>query len=576
MSEEKKELERQKRAEREKALDDFWNVDALIPARRAPHYPSNTDTAEILLEPIEGNDGAKKELSERLPKREELVQRRFIPPHSAAEENGARPDEAYSPQSSLIRQVRLYKWKSEYRYYEAFVRDANRLLAVHGKPCAQASFFSYVPQYSQMSLAQLEWYLWWRENIREGNALQTDYSYLLLYAYELINLSLQTEPNYTQQALLRLWRNYRTTFRQLDSILPEWICDHGLIHRLPAPAGLSSEERSALMSHCNLREYYVPTGKERGYVRALMTFCSNYDPYKSKFYGEGREALFESLIPEALSEVVDRFSGDGKLFSEADMDDSTMLRDAYAGAVCSFVVKRRIEVVYSSFSRSHELRYLITDVVKYSENRLRAHLGVRSRLSVYALPVAVREVLDAFFAQRLGTRTAPPVKKEEPPAYERLYDHPGKPFSFSEAARIEADSWSVTQRLTEAFDAAAEDAAGTPEKTFEKTVEKATEQEDASFLPESAEEIAREGGEDALWLPYLAFLRCVYEGDAAGARREAAARGVLLDLLADEVNSVAVELTGDLLLEERDGAYEVIEDYVETVREILAYKKGEV
>ena len=38
---------------REAELDAFWDIDALIPPKRAPHFVGNTETAEIVLEPFE-------------------------------------------------------------------------------------------------------------------------------------------------------------------------------------------------------------------------------------------------------------------------------------------------------------------------------------------------------------------------------------------------------------------------------------------------------------------------------------------------------------------------------------------
>lgn len=560
MSDNEKELDRQKRRARERELDDFWEIDSLIPARRAPVYPANTETAEVVLEPIEKERARVGSLpaSEKLPAREEPV-RRFIPPHTEESQKKPQPDASYEPDSSLIRQVRLFSWKNDYRYYEAFLRDANKLLAVHGKECARVPFFSYVPQYSQMNLSQLEWYLWWRENMRAGILLDTDYSYLLLYAYELINLSTVTDPTLTQSLLLKLFCGYRETFHQLDSILPEWICDHGLIHRLPPPDISNPGILAALMSHCNLREYYLPSKKENGYVRALLAFCSNYDYRKSKFY-DGGKVLFDRLIPAALTQVSESLGVEGKPFLGADMDDSTMLRDAYSGAICACRVKKKIEVSYCSFSRSHELRYLITDVVKYSENRLRAHLGVRSRLSVYALPVAVREVLDGFFDTHLGRRNAAPRQRvEQTPTYEKLYDLPKTALSFAEAAEIEELSWGTTQKLIEAFEEEGETEAPMMPPTP---------------VPQKVEPDITPAKDDP-WKPWRPFLRAVLENDIAGQREAAREKGMLLDVLADRVNELASELFGDILLEENGAAYAVIEDYESTLQDLLAEGKKE-
>lgn len=560
MTDREKELEKQKRSARERELDAFWDIDSLIPARRSPVYPSNTETAEVVIEPKREAPQAATP-SVPLPRREDAPERHFIPPHTAAEEKRAPvPDEEYEPDSALIRKVRLFCWKNEYHYYDAFLRDALRLSPVVGREVPRVSFFSYVPQYSQMTRGQLEWYLWWRENLRHGIFMETDYSYLLLYAYEQINLAEKITPALAQKNLFDLWIYYRETFRQLDSYLPEWICDMGLIHRLPPPEGCMGKHLSAAMSHCNLREFYVPSGGNDGYVHALLAFCSNYDYRKSKFCTEENQKLFDSSVIGALSEVVSHMSGDGKLFSRSGMDDSKMLRDSYTGAICSYQIKRKIEVEYCSFSRSNELRYLVTDIVKYTENRIRTSLGVRSKLSIYSLPDNVRSILDTYLDRALPVRqkASASARKEEAAAYEKLYDLPKAPLSISAAAEIEALSWATTQKLVEAF---------------EEEESKEESKEEKAPVPISEPLIVEAETEEdpfrAAMTPYLPFLRGVLDADRLLQREEAQKIGKMPDLLADEINELAAEHTGDILLEECDGGYAVIEDYTELARDLL-------
>ena len=114
MTDRERELEKQKRSARERELDAFWDIDSLIPARRSPIYPSNTETAEVVIEPKREAPQAST-ASVSLPRREDAPVRHFIPPHTAAEERRLPvPDEEYEPDSALIRRVRLFCWKNEY------------------------------------------------------------------------------------------------------------------------------------------------------------------------------------------------------------------------------------------------------------------------------------------------------------------------------------------------------------------------------------------------------------------------------------------------------------------------------
>ena len=568
-------MEQDAKKQREEELDRFWDIDALIPKRNKPQPVRDTEVTEIVLDPPKQTMERSSALSTSAMPCAEAIdrdapKRHFIPPHTEYEETQRpKPLCEYTPDNALIRQVRIYPWKSHYRYYEGFLHDAEKLWSVQGAECPRVPFFSYVPQYSQMNRAQLEWYLWWRTGVRRGQFADTDYSYLLLYAYELINLSHKIDPTDIQRALCDLWLAYRNTFHQLDSYLPDWICDHSLIHRLTPPASCTGEHLSAVMAHCALKEFYVPSGGEDGYVRALLAFCSNYHYRKSKFCTGEHTALFDRVIMGAVKEVSAKMSVDGKLFAAAKMDDSRLLRDAYSGALCAYPIKRRIEVEFCSFSRSHELRFFITDVVKYTENRIRAYLGVRSRLTVYALSSEVRALLDSYLDGVLPRRSPTAKKAEEPAEYEKLYDLPKHELSLSNAAEIERVSWDTTERLVEAF----------TEKESEKShpaeippQTEATHPTQSIPVPPSVcnDPTVVESDFIHTVAVYLPFLRAVSESDGVGQRSAAQALGLPAEVVADEINALAADHFGDILLEEGENGFAVIEDYREELEILLS------
>jgi hypothetical protein len=365
----------------------------------------------------------------------------------------------------------------------------------------------------------------------------------------------------------------------MDSVLPEWICDYSLLHHLPPPKGLDQRSYAALMQHCALKEFFVEGESEEGYLRALFAFCSNHDYKKSKYCTEANRPLFDRVMTEVLRRVTDRLSAEGKLFSNSGLEDSRMTRDAYSGALCSHRVKRKMEVSYCSFSRSHELRFLITDILKYTENKLRAYLGVRSRLSIYALPTHVREMVDECVAEQLPRRSAAPRPKrpEEEAAYAHLYDAPRAPLSLSNAAEIERLSWDTTQRLVDAFEEGENgelsthggeiEAASLVNRAADASFED-TENEATKTAPrENA--VSEEETKKGVLAPYAAFLRAILDGDASAQRRIAGEMGKLPDALADAVNEIAADQLGDVLLEDSGEGFRVIEDYLDWMESAL-------
>lgn len=550
-------------AEREdfSAKDAFWDLDALLPARekRQEARPARRDTEAVSV--------SVPSTLTKVAAADSLFVEHPVPPHSPTRVKAPEPLFSYAPENTLLHEVRVYPWRTEYDYYEQFCRDARRFAAYEGKEAPPVEFFAYVPQYTQMNTAQLNYYFWWRQNFHEGKCLSASFSYLLLYLYEVINLGEAISPAEGQGRMLRLWISYREQHPRLDALVCEWLLDYSLLYRLPAPE-LPRALYRELIGGCKLKEFFVPL-EENGdaLATAVLLFCNNYDYTKSKFFTKETASdyhrVLRGAIGVALSYLRER---DGNSLTGTS-GISTVTRDAFVGAVCSYRLRRRIEVDYTSFSRTHELRYLMSDVLKYAENALRASRGIKSRLSIYALDTTLRARLDAYFVGVLPQRM--PKNKTstvEIPEYERRYDLPVCAPSRLRAAEIENESWETTKRLIEAFE----------EVQKETQIDKKP-QDGASFSasrPQTAppspkkEASAEDGFKNALGT-LCEFVRLAASLDAVGQRAFATKMGRMTDDVADEINTVAGDMLGDIILEQTDsGAYGVIEDYQELLQEL--------
>lgn len=541
--------------------DRFWDIDALLPARKLPPRSRHTAAVDVTVD-AEPADAQAVHAEPLPPPGTTTVHPRGAPLPGISGRHPVfpppPPEQAplleYEPDSALIRRVSIRIPNTNHPFGEDFCRTAQRLASRHGTRADPVPFFSYVPKYNQMTDRQLDWYLTLRDCIRQEVYPATDFSYLLLLVYEVINLGGQGDPAAGAETLLRIWRHYRAVYPRLETCLSEWICDYCLIHRLPPPV-LSYEERTAIMSGCTLKEFYVSGGKT-GYLQALLCFASNYDYRKSKFCSTETLPLFDRVIPTVLSHVIDAASTDGRLFSDIRMDDSRLQRLAYSGALCASSAQRKIDVRYCSFSRSHELRFLITDIVKYTENRLRASLGIRSRMTVYALPTDTRALIDAECDRLLPRRE--PVRKRKPvevPEYEKLYDIPAKPLDPQHAAEIERQSWDTARELIEAFETAEDLPEPSPAPI---PAPKADPVPTAAPVPEAD---PLPPTDDNPFAPYRAFLLALLDGDNSAARAAAAAVGKLPDVMADEINELAVDRFGDILLEDTGDGWQIPDDY---------------
>ncbi|MBQ7383825.1 MAG: TerB N-terminal domain-containing protein [Clostridia bacterium] len=531
---------------RKKELDDFWDIDMIVPKRKAPMHSSakSTETVEITVSSaLESLTDSKTYKSEKLSVGEGGVIKKYLSEDVSQRE----PLYSYSLENSLVHNVRIYKKPSNYAYYENFYRDALKYLNEKSAVAERVPFFSYVPQYDQMNEGQFAYYLYFREQARSGNYIDADYSYILLYIYEILNLGDRMDTTFGQSQLCGLWWAYRDKHCALGRQLADWMCEYSLINRVAPPADIDIQ---SIPRECVYKEYLL-VNKGVGYdyySEALLALSSAYDYRRSKFATGENTEVFERYIPKALSACIAHLSTSGGVLSGVGFSDSSISRDAYVGALCSHRARYKIELDYCSFSRTNELRYLVGDIVKYSENKIRAYLGIKSRLGCYSLDNDIRHLLDDFFATRL-TKRVKTVRKEERQEYDALYELPAKPLSLSDASKIEEESWETTRSLVEAFE----------EEESVSDISYVAEKEIAEVLGENVADDS-DGLMGALG-ELLVFARAVYRGDTAAQREFIRGSGRMPDSIVDSINEISTDIIGDILIEDDGGAYRIVEDY---------------
>ena len=537
-----------------KELDDFWNIDMIVPKKASPKKTlgNSPELVEITVSSALESLGNEQTVSS-----EKLsftggsgVIQRFIEPQSQGNADVQEPELEYSPENSLIHKVKIFKWKNPYNFYDTFLRDAKRFLHEESTcDVERVSYFSYVPQYDQLSSRQMEYYIYFRSEARQGRFIDADYSYILLYIYEIINLGDLMDTQFGLSQLCSIWNAYRCKYPRINKLLVEWICDYSFINRLSPPKDIPISE---IADVCSVKEFFVSYNRNdySSYAIILLAFSSSYDYRTSKFYVGDTLPIFDKYVVQALSECVRYLSGDSVL-ANVGFNDSHLFRDAYSGALCSHRIKRKIELQYCSFSRTNELRYLVGDIVKYSENKIRAYLGVKSRLSCYSLDREIRGILDVFFKENLIKPKRIP-QKEKPQAYDVLYDLPKRPLSISEAARIEEESWDTTNSLVETFEAEQPEVSESSEMSLD-IIDNTADVILGGM--DNAEELRASLGE------LYDFAVAVYKEDRVEQSRIAQNMKKMSDSIVDEINEICVDLIGDVLIEDYDGRYVIIEDY---------------
>ncbi len=522
-------------------IDDFWDLAELIPKRKrtgAPEAPfkASVPTAEIR------SEGAAAPLSDAL---------------ALTRAQGAVKEESYSPTDNpLLYSVKVRSRDTGYSFYGQFRKNAVAYLKRRGEACDYVPFFSYIPQYSQLNERQLAYYFYFRDRLRAGETPRADYSYFWLYIYEILNLPDYISPTEGIRLLCHAWGAYRESLPKIDKYMTVWLADYCLIHRLPCPLADLRPFLGAIMENNGFREFYLGGASaltEDG-VAALIGMISDYRYEKSRYAAGEYAELYRKHILGAMTEIFRLLlsRGDVKLGSDV---RSVLRRDAFSGSLCSHNIKCSLEVEYASFSTSAGLRAIVTAALKYAENKLRAYLAVRSRLSVPALPEEYKSAIDGYFT--IVFKAAERERRiAERPAYEALYEAESRELSFAGAEEIEALSWENARLLASEEDLCETDL--TP-----------------PAVPTEAS-AANDGKRDDLGLSHAdaVFLHAILIGDTEELAWAVKTAGEDEDAFAERINEAFSEMLGDVVLEMSDDGYIVIEDYIDEVMEWTEKRLG--
>ena len=246
------------------ADDGFWNISSLVPERkRSVPRTQNTDTTTVLIDV----DGAPEKASEAIPERKD-----------APAENDSRREIEYETDGAVCR-VSVSPWPTSYTFYSRFAAQAAALWRKKHAPCDAENFFSYMPQYEQMTTAQLKYYLYWRDLVRHGEYPPVDCSYVLLYLYEIINLPKLIPAPIGAKLIALVWAAYRGAYPYLDKYAGEWLCDYCMIYNTPVPTEIVAPFLSDAAPKLAFPEYLSGDG---GANFELVSSASTYDYRKSK------------------------------------------------------------------------------------------------------------------------------------------------------------------------------------------------------------------------------------------------------------------------------------------------------
>ncbi len=516
--------------------DDFWDIERILPPETGIKF-DNVDTHGVEISFGSGEKQSGTPIPERRQRAKNIIE--------SFEKKTSRLLFSYKPDIPLFENVSIYAWPTRYPFYEKFVSDGEKYYRATYTDCVYTPFFSYMPQYNQLTINQLRYYLKWRSGLRHGHFLKADFSYILLFIYELLNLENVSTPEKRLTALCTVWLAYRGIYPRLDPMLAEWVCDFCLYHKLPPPKEKLSTILAEIASVSTLKEFYCTDFNVS--LEKFISASSSYKHNKSSYYLRNKAVFDAHLMPAAayaLSMADETQKGDTA------PSKTKVSRDIYSGALCVSDVKCRIDVEYYSVSRDTKYSSQLTALVKYCENGVRAHLGIKNRLSSSGLSDELKKFADEYFENNLppAHTSAEKIKKDEDRRY-ALYETDSSAFTTDDALKIEEKSWQITKELVPDWE----------EELTEEIIEEKNEEENTSPY--------------ALLLLHLSelqleVLKLIYEGKYNEADAKCKKNGAILSGITDEINGISVNDTDDIIIE--DG--QIIEDYKEMLSEAFQEK----
>ncbi|WP_339187183.1 MULTISPECIES: TerB N-terminal domain-containing protein [unclassified Paenibacillus] len=484
-------------------------------------------------------------------------------PKSSSKNNGKTNS---TPEPSL----QLQLWDTEMETPEPvtttegqFVTRAKELVERTEDSALFVPFKSYWPTYGHMTGTQSRWYFYWRNEVRQGRYLKTDLSYIFLHVYELINGVGWTDPNDGYRQLNLIWEAYRESYKRLDQYLGGWIADFSFVHHLDVPLSIIVARSRGLAG--DLAELELMRGLTTAPEQltfAVLTAMSDYDISKSKFYiGEGNEAL-EQYIPQVVALInayVTRKHGSNlvEMFppGPAVMRERYLFRSAvYDISLYGYSVL--IPVV--RISKSPPLRSLITRLFRLTENKLRELMGYRGRLKGINVEADMDDLITRFLKREYLKETQEdkgPTVVIDPEKLERLQ-------SDSEIVRTMLTVENMDEQDYEASELEATIGEIDPiqDSKEELLPVEVIEEAQAVSIGSEAEQFA-----NALSpLQREALLALLDEDGSQALLKLAAANGTMSELLIDEINEIAMDILGDLIIEGED----IVEEYISMLRNI--------
>lgn len=314
------------------------------------------------------------------------------------------------------------KWEEQFMFLtreQTFVKQAREFESVTCSEAEYVSYRAYWPTYEQMSNAQKKWYFYWRKEVKLGRYPDTDLSYLFIYIYELIHGIGWSTPKDGLALLDEVWFGYGEREKKLDMYMREWIFDFCLVHGLEVPYSEPLDKLPRKMSdELKEREWLRRfTADKVELTWDLLFMLIDYDAEKSRFFKEQGRKEMKFYAPKIVA-LVDRYwmkKNGTRLIERFRPEDVTKKRPLFRSAVYDHdFYGRHKEVKVTPISEHAPLRAYLTQLVRFTENKLRELSGYKGRLRGVTLEPEVEELISRYLTKEIKEQEAVTAKAARP------------------------------------------------------------------------------------------------------------------------------------------------------------------
>jgi len=451
-----------------------------------------------------------------------------------------------------------------------FVEEAKQWAEMVGDVSPWVPFMSYWPTYGVMNEAQRKWYLYWRKEVRQGSYPDTDLSYLFVHIYELINGIGWQYPEDGYAQLKQLWVNYRDRLPQFNIYMQEWMVDYALVHQMETSLSevmdLSGGYLPVEMLDMELQR--ILQDKVSDISLNMLQRYYDYDITLSKFYRDGGKEVMEQYIPRVMTVVdsyLERTRQVGLLPEFESNDERTVERILFRKAVYDdSIYGRSVSFRYMPIGEQADFVQRVTRIYRCTENKLRELLGYRGRLRGQTLEPELANLIERYLDKAYATEQAEAVEQpviridtEKLASLQQESEYVRLALTIEEDHHSEVkDEFTPTEGSMEPEPSVVENATGAPAELirlqWDESVEADLDEEWLLF----AEQISPQ--------QVQAIHALLGASPDMELMRLAEQYGTMPTLLLDEINDVAMETIGDLLI---DGD-RIVPDYIDVFEHV--------